>query len=224
MITAFRRYLETWPVRLFFALMVAAFVVWGVGDVVRIIGTKTWLAKAGGQTIEPQQFQPTFQRELAQAQRGLPPGQDMTPAMRREVAARALQQMVEQVAVTREEQRLRVVVPDAALREAVFAMPAFRDKSGQFDRAALDQVLRANNLNEGEFLSLMRADLARAQILDAVTAGAAPPDTLVRAVFAFETERRSASLIELPFAAAPAPTESELRRWYANHTDQFRVP
>ena len=227
MITAFRRHLETWPVRLFFALMVAAFVVWGVGDVVRLIGTKTWLAKVGGRTIEPQQFQPTFQRELAQAQRGLPPGQDMTPALRREVAARALQQMIEQVAVTREESRLRVVVPDAALRAAVFAMPAFRDKSGQFDRAALDQVLRANNMTEGEFLSLMRSDLARAQILDAVTAGAAPPDTLARAVFAFETERRSASLIELPFAAAPAPpapTEAELRHWYANHTDQFRVP
>jgi peptidyl-prolyl cis-trans isomerase D len=227
MITAFRRYIETWPVRLFFALMVAAFVVWGVGDVVRLIGTKTWLAKVGGQTIEPQRFQPTFQRELAQAQRRLPPGQDMTPALRREVAERALQQMVEQVAMTREEARLRVVVPDAALREAVFAMPAFRDKSGQFDRATLDRVLQANNMNEGEFLSLMRADLARAQIVDAVTTGAAPPDTLVRAVFAFETERRSASLIELPFAAAPAPpapTEAELRRWYANHTDEFRVP
>ncbi|HJS86467.1 MAG TPA: peptidyl-prolyl cis-trans isomerase, partial [Acetobacteraceae bacterium] len=37
----------------------------------------------------------------------------------------------------------------------------------------------------------------------------------------------SASLIELPFAAAPtppAPTEAELRRWYANHADAFRVP
>ena len=227
MITAFRRYIETWPVRLFFALMVAAFVVWGVGDVVRLIGTKTWLAKVGGQTIEPQQFQPVFQRELAQAQRRLPPGQDMSPAQRREVAMGALQGMIEQVAMTREEERLRVTVPDAALREAVFAMPAFRNKSGQFDRNALDSVLRANNMTEGEFLSLMRADLARMQIIDAVTAGAAPPDTLVRTMFAFETERRSADLVELPFAAAPAPpapTEADLRRWYANHADAFRIP
>ncbi len=227
MITAFRRYIETWPVRLFFALMVVAFVIWGVGDVVRLIGTKTWLAKVGGQTIEPQQFQPAFQRELAQAQRRLPPGQDMTPAARREVAERALQQMVEQVAITREEARLRVTVPDAALRETVLAMPAFRDQSGRFDRAKLDSVLRANNMTEGEFLSIMRADLARAQITDAVTAGAAPPDTLVRAVFAFETERRSAATVELPFAAAPAPpapTEAELQRWYANNEAAFRVP
>ncbi len=227
MITAFRRYLETWPVRLLFGVMVIAFVIWGVGDVVRVIGTKTWLAKVGGKTIDPQQFQPTFQRELAQAQQRLPAGQDMTPAGRREVADRALQQMVSQVAMTNEEARLRVAVPDAAVRQAVFSMPAFHDKSGQFDRAMLDAVLRANNINEGEFLSMVRGDLARGQVLDAVTAGAKPPDTLVRAVFDFETERRSAAMVELPIAAAPAPpapSEAELHRWYANHPEAFRIP
>ena len=39
MITAFRRYLETWGVRGFFLIMVFAFISWGVGDVVRMIGT-----------------------------------------------------------------------------------------------------------------------------------------------------------------------------------------
>ncbi len=227
MITAFRRYLETWPVRVLFGLMVIAFVIWGVGDVVRVIGTKTWLAKVGGQTIEPQQFQPAFQRELAQAQRRLPPGQDMTPDARRSVADRALQEIIGNVAMTSEEARLRIVVPDPALQQTVFAMPAFRDKSGQFDRGALDAVLRANGLNEGEFLGIVRGDLARGEVMDAVGAGAAPPETLVQAVFAFETERRSALMVELPLAAAPAPpppAEPVLRRWYANHPDLFRVP
>jgi peptidyl-prolyl cis-trans isomerase D len=228
MITALRRYLETWPVRLLFGVMVIAFVIWGVGDVISVIGKSTWLAKVGGRTIEPQEFQPTFQRQLAQAQRRLPPGQDMTPAERREVAERALQQMIGEVAMTNQEARLRIVVPDAAVRQAVFAMPAFQDKkTGQFDRAQLDALLRSNNLTEGEFLSIVRGDLSRTQVLEAVTAGAAPPDTLVRRVFAFETERRSASMIELPFAAAPAPpapTDAELRRWYDNHPETFRVP
>ena len=33
MISAFRRYLETWVVRAFFLIMVLAFILWGVGDV-----------------------------------------------------------------------------------------------------------------------------------------------------------------------------------------------
>ncbi|MEO9191355.1 MAG: peptidyl-prolyl cis-trans isomerase [Acetobacteraceae bacterium] len=227
MISLFRRYLETWPVRAFFGLMVVTFVVWGVGDVINVIGTKTWLVKVGGQTIEPQQFQPTFQRELAQAQRKLPQGQDMTPAERHEVANNALQQMIGQVAMADEEARLRVVVPDAMVRQAVFAMPAFRDSAGKFDRSKLDAALRSNGLSEGEFLSIVRGDLARTQIVDAVAAGALPPNTLTRAVYTFETERRSASMVELPFAAAqtpPAPSETELRRWYADHPGSFRIP
>ena len=35
MISAFRRSLDTWIVRVFFLVMVAAFVLWGVGDVLR---------------------------------------------------------------------------------------------------------------------------------------------------------------------------------------------
>ncbi len=227
MITSFRRYLETWPVRIFFGIMVLSFVVWGVGDVVRLIAHQTWLAKAGGETIEPQQFQPVFQRELARAQQQLPAGQDMTAAMRRDIADRALQQMIGQIAMTNELDRLRVVVPDAAMRQAVFAMPTFHDKSGQFDRALLDAALRNNGLTEGEFLAMVRTQLAQGQLMDALTAGATPSAPLVKAVFDFATEKRSARMVELPFAAAPAPptpSETELKRWYANHPDDFRVP
>ena len=227
MISMLRRSLDTWPVRAFFGLMVVAFVIWGVGDVINVVGKKTWLVKVGGQTIEPQQFQPTFQREMAQAQRKLPAGQDMTPAGRRDVANAALQQMIGQVALSDEETRLRVVVPDAVVRQAVFAMPAFLDKEGKFDRSKLDAALRSNGLSEGEFLGIVRGDLARTQILDAVAAGAKPPETLTRAVYTFETERRSASMVELPFAAAPTPptpSEKELQRWYADHPATFRIP
>jgi hypothetical protein len=56
MISAFRRYLETWYVRAFFLVMVAAFVLWGVGDMLRVVGTSTWVAKVGGTTIEAQSW------------------------------------------------------------------------------------------------------------------------------------------------------------------------
>jgi hypothetical protein len=64
MITAFRRYSETWVVRGFFLIMVLAFMLWGVGDVVRLIGTSTWVAKVGGETIEGAQLQQAYQRGM----------------------------------------------------------------------------------------------------------------------------------------------------------------
>ncbi len=227
MLTAFRRYLETWPVRVFFGIMVLSFVVWGVGDVVRQIGTTTWLAKVGGRTIEPQQFEQTFQRDMAQAERQLQRGQDVTPALRRQVANEAMRQLIGQVALNGEVERLRIVVPDAALRDAVFAMPAFRGANGQFDRATFEAALRNAGLSEPQFLDLMRAQLASQQLLSAVAAGASAPGLLVRKVFDFQQEKRSALTVELPVAtvsAPPAPGTAELQRWYANHPWLYRSP
>src|SRR5215472_18676049 len=99
MITAFRRYLETWVVRGFFLIMVLAFISWGVGDVVRLIGTSTWAAKVGGQTIEGAQLQQAYQRDMAQITRTLPPGQEPTQAVRSETAREALRQLIAQAAI-----------------------------------------------------------------------------------------------------------------------------
>ncbi len=227
MLTALRRYLETWPVRVFFGIMVVSFVIWGVGDVVRQIGFQTWVAKAGGETIGPQRFQEQFQRAMAQAERRLPQGQDVTPALRRQVANQALQQLFGQVAMDNELARLRIVVPDPALRQAVVSMPAFRGANGQFDRAALDAALRNNNVSEPEFLGMVRSQVAAQQLISAVSSGAAAPALLSRRIFDFEYEKRSAQMVELPFAAAPAPptpTDAQLHRWYDNHPWLYAIP
>ena len=70
MISAFRRSLDTWPVRAFFLIMVVAFIIWGVGDVIRMVGTDTWVAKVGGQTIEVPEVQQAFQQQIADARAG----------------------------------------------------------------------------------------------------------------------------------------------------------
>jgi peptidyl-prolyl cis-trans isomerase D len=227
MISAFRRYLDTWVVRGFFLIMVAAFVVWGVGDVVRNVGTSTWVAKVGGQTIELPQLQEAYQQQLNTLIRRLPSGSEPTPAMRRAVAGMALQNMINQAALNQELHRLGVVAPDAAVRRMVFAMPAFHGPTGQFDRATFEAVLRNNGLNEPRFLELVRTDLAQQQLIGAIAAGAVPPAELTRQLFAFQFEKRSADVVDLPFAAVPPPappSQAVLQRWYDNHPDSYSTP
>jgi peptidyl-prolyl cis-trans isomerase D len=228
MITAFRRYLETWVVRGFFLIMVASFVIWGVGDVVRMIGAApTWVARVGGQTIEGSQLQEAYQRDMTQVTRNLPSGQEPSQQMRSSVARDALQRLITEAALGEELRRLRVVTPDQALRQTVFAMPAFRGPNGQFDQQTFETVLRNNGLTEPRFLDMMRGDLAQQQVLGAVSAGAATPDVLLQPLFEAQFEKRSADMVEFPFTAAPeppAPTEAELRRWYDNHPEMYSAP
>jgi len=227
MISAFRRSLDTWPVRGLFLIMVVAFVIWGVGDVIRLVGTDTWVAKVGGQTIEVPEVQQAFQQQIADVQRRLPAGTDVTPEMRRAVASAAVQGLIGQAVVTQEERRLGIVVPDDAVRQAVFAIPQFRGASGQFDRTTFEAVLRNNNLTEPRFLDIVRGNLTERQLLETVAAGAAPPGELVKQVFGYQFEKRSADLVELPFLAVPPPPppdEAVLQRWYDNHPDLYSTP
>jgi len=227
MITAFRRYLETWVVRGFFLIMVLAFISWGVGDVIRMIGTSTWVAKVGGQTIEGMQLQEAYQRDMAQVTRNLPSGQEPTQEMRDSAAHDALQQLITQAALNQELQRLHVVAPAQAVRQMVFAMPAFRGSDGQFDQQTYQAALRNNGLTEQRFLDLMRGELEQRQLLGAVSAGAATPDVLLHPLYEGQFEKRSADMVEFPIAAAPEPpaaTEAELQRWYDNHPDLYSAP
>jgi peptidyl-prolyl cis-trans isomerase D len=227
MIASFRRYLDTWVVRGFFLIMVLAFISWGVGDVVRLVATQTWAAKVGGQTIEGPLLQSTYQRDLAQLARNLPAGQEPSPEMRTRVANDALQRLITQTALQQELQQLRVVTPDQAVRQTVLAMPAFHGANGQFDKQIFETVLRNNGLTEPRFLELMRTDLSQRQLLGAVGAGAATPEALLRPLFQGQFEKRSADMVEFPFGAAvepPAPTETELQRWYDNHPDLYATP
>lgn len=227
MISAFRRSLETWPVRLFFLLMVAAFVLWGVNDAARMIGTDTWVAKIGSDTIETAAFQRAFQNDMAAFSARLPAGQEATPAMRRAVADQTLARMVAQASLAAEIKRLHIVVPDPLLRQAVFAMPAFKNPAGVFDRARFLQVLSQNGLNEAEFLSLARADMAQRQLLGVLGAGTLAPALLTDRIFSFARAQRSADTLTFPFAAAPAPAAPDaatLKRWYQNHPHRYSAP
>ena len=209
MISTFRNYLGTWVVRGFFIILVVAFATWGIGDVVRMVGSSTWIAKVGDRTIEPPELDQAYRREMAQVARMLPAGQDPSPEIRRAVARQALDRLIGQTAIAGEVSRLHLVVPEEAMRQAIYDMPAFRGVAGKFDRARFEAALRSNGLTEPRFLELMRSDLGQKQLLEAVRAGAAAPELLTAQAFAQQNEQRAADLAEFPLTETPAPAGNE---------------
>jgi peptidyl-prolyl cis-trans isomerase D len=227
MISSMRRYTETWYVRAFFLIMVAAFVLWGVGDMLRVVGTSTWVAKVGNTTIEGPQLETEYRRDLAAMSRNLPPGQEPSAEMRHEVGEQALQSLIGQAAMTQELRKLRIVVPDPVLVETTRKLPAFMDANGTFDKARLDAVLRNQNLTEAGFIELMREEMAQRQLLDAVTAGAQIPQSEADTIYAALYEKRSADMALFPISGTPeppVPDDATARRWYDNHPDLYATP
>jgi peptidyl-prolyl cis-trans isomerase D len=228
MLASFRRHLNSWVARTFFMLLVAMFVLWGVGDVIRNIGFEdTSVATVAGERIEMPEAQQAYQRQLQQVTRALGGKTEPSADMRKAIAAQAIDQLITQVALNAAVAGMGLAVPDAALRQAIYAMPAFHNPQSQFDRTLFLSVLSNNNMSEQRFLDLVRTDLGQRQLMDAARAGAISPDTLDKVVFEIQHETRIADAVDIPFSAAappPAPTEQQLMRWYENHKDKYSTP
>lgn len=228
MITQFRRYTDSWIARGFFVIMAVSFVGWGIsGDLFRLMGPPTWIAKVGGQTIEIPAFQAEYQRAMAQETRNLPSGQEPTQAQRRRVGQQTLDRMISQAALAAELGNLRIVTPDDALAAVVRSMPAFKDRDGKFSRTIFTAVLQNNGYSEARFLAQLRDDIAQRQVLSAVSGSIVAPDAEVKPLYESEFEKRAVDMAVFPLSAAPdpaAPDQAVLQRWYDNHPDSYTTP
>lgn len=226
MLTALRSLANTWVAKALFVLLVLSFGIWGVGDMIRNLGRDAAVARVGGEEIEVDEAQQAIRREMQRLARQLG-GQLDNPQLRAAVAAQAMDALVNDRVIRQEQERMRIAVPDAAVRDFVFTIPAFRGADGRFSRPFLENFLRQNDLTEGQFLTLVRADLARQQLANTIRAGAVPPDALTKPLFRWAAEQRTATLVTLPFAQAPepaAPDEATLRRFHENNPERFSAP
>lgn len=227
MLAIFRALLSTWIAKILFAVLVLAFGLWGVADVVRNIGTSsTALATVGNRRIEPMEAQEAYRRQLAEIARQS--GRtDLPPELRQQVALQVVQQLMTQAALQEKVSELGLVVPDEAVRKAVYEIPGFQGPNHQFDRTVMQNALRNNGLTEPRFLELVRADLGLRQLMDVARAGTAVPNELARQAYAFQSERRVADAVAFRLDDAPpqaAPTNVQVERWWANHPERYSTP
>jgi peptidyl-prolyl cis-trans isomerase D len=114
MISMFRAFLNTWAAKVFFALLIGVFVIWGVGDVLTQRPSDTAVATVGGKRIEIEEVADSYRRQLAQVTRMLGGTIEPTMEIKRGVAAQALERLITQVALTAAAQDMGLVVPDDA--------------------------------------------------------------------------------------------------------------
>ena len=228
MISQFRRYTDSWIARGFFLLMAVSFVSWGIsGDIFRVMGPPTWVAKVGGQAIEVPAFQAEFQRAMAQETRNLPPGQEPSAELRQRVGHQVLERLIARTALTQELRDLRIVTPDESVAAMARGLPAFHGPDGKFNKQVFDTVLRNNGYTEARFLSELRSDINQQQLLSTLSGSVSAPDAEVKPLYDAEFEKRAADMAWFPLSAYPEPAtpdEPVLKRWYDNHPTFYATP
>jgi len=226
MLQAIRSKAGSFVVKGLFVLLILTFGIWGIGDIFRNRPNDTVIAKVGDQSIRAEDLQAAMRRELERLSARFGAAIDIQQAKKLGIIDNVLDELIDRLLLEQEAARLRLEVSDDVIRNATTDNPNFRTPDGHFDRALFDATLAQNHLTEDQFVTLMRHDIPRDELLQAVTLGAAAPQSMADLLLRYRNEKRIADIVALPVADADAgqPGEAELTAFYDAHQDLFRAP
>jgi len=208
-------------------LLIFAFAIWGVGDMLRGFTSST-VASVGGQKVTAEDYRTTYDRAVQQYQRRLKRPFTNEEARRIGLDRSILQQLVSEAAVDAETHKLGLDISGGALRQIIASNPNFRDeKSGAFDPARFEAALRNMDMSERGFISELRKQILRQFIVAGLATGVAAPKAEIAAEADYQGQTRSADTFLLPASAAgdiPAPSEDKLKTFYNDRKSSYRAP
>jgi len=210
-----------------FGLLILSFAVWGIGDMFRGRTAAPVVAEVGEMQVTQEEYRRAFSSEYHRAQQLLGGSFDIQDAQSLGLPQQVLGDLIGRRLYDAETERLRLTVTEEQIREEIFAIPAFQNEFGQFDRFRYEQALRMNQLTEAGLVQRMSSDIARGQILSALVSGLRAPQTLADGLYRYRGETRVADYLVIDrnqVETPPEPSESELRALYEELIDDFEAP
>jgi len=213
--------------KVMFGLLILSFAMWGIGDYAFLRSGDDTAIKVGDRKIAIQQLDIEYRQARDRIKRML--GNDLDENLLRQfgVLDQTVDRLAGQAALDSEIARLGLVASDAVVRQRIANDPSFRGPGGQFDRFVFQRVLYENGFTEQRFIELVRADIVRQQIIDAVEAGVRPPESLVEAIYRHRNEKRAGEQIHVPngsFADVGTPTDADIAKTYEANGERFTAP
>ncbi|HWA90335.1 MAG TPA: SurA N-terminal domain-containing protein [Rhizomicrobium sp.] len=226
MLQQMRTFAKSWVASVFLLLVVGSFTLWGVADVFRG-GTDTDVVSMSSTSISYDQFNRDYRNVLKNE--SMRAGRDISSDEARKAGMPdlVLQQMINRTALDKLAADMGLMVGDDDVAARARQIDAFKGPLGTFDKRTFDNILQQRGYTEAEFVSSMRADMTRSQLLSPVQSGFEVPPGYAHALFDYFTEMRAVDYVVLTaqmLGAPPAPTDQQLGDYIKAHAARFSTP
>ncbi|MEQ9332674.1 peptidyl-prolyl cis-trans isomerase [Thalassobaculum sp.] len=209
-------------VKILFVLLIVSFAIWGIGDV--FFGSPAGkVAVEIGDDVRYTTQEVAEQFEQSRRRLGVPLTAEQ--AMQLGLLDQVIQDMVTEGLMLAAVKSLDLSV--GTDRVVQFVRSRFVDQAGNFDRARYQTVLANNGWSEEEFVSRLRQDFTRRQLIDALIAVDAAPQPIVDRLFAYREEKRVAQVVSIPASVIPEPAAPEaaaLESFYDANKSRYEEP
>ena len=201
MLQSMRQATKSWAARGVIIILALSFGAFGINDVFTG-GSRTAVATVGDVEVPTVLFDRQFQRALQrERERSGRPDLTRDEAHRAGLTGQVLNLLVREYLLDAETSKLGMRAADDSVRQELEDSPAFSNEQGAFDPELYDLVLERNNMTRTEYEDLIRVDLLRSQLLNAIGGERKVPESLIEALHRFRAEERSAGLALIPPAA-----------------------
>ncbi len=217
---------KTWVAKGLLLILVLSFAIWGVSHSV-MQDMSNSVIEVGDQKVSASEFRLAFQRQVANISRQF--GTQLTVEQARAfgIDQQIYAQLVAGAALDQLSEDMNLGLSEDRLAQLIAEDPAFHAVNGQFDRQLFASRLRNAGLNENDYIKERSKVAIRAQIVDAVSDGFAPPAVLVDALKHYRTESRGIDYLLLSSAnidPIKAPADDVLAAWFDTVKSRYRAP
>jgi peptidyl-prolyl cis-trans isomerase D len=214
-------------VKILFGLLIVSFGFWGIYTRSAPPTPDTAIATVGAHSIRAEDLQRALEPALERLRAQFGTAIDRRQVKQLGILDTLLGQLIDRSLLDQETAKLGLDVSDEAIRNTIYANPAFRGPDGAFDRQLFAQVLSMNRLSEDQLVARLRHDIPRSDLLQAITTGVGMPRPVVDALYRYRNEKRIADIVAFPAASVTdisEPNETDLNKFYEAHPDLFRAP
>lgn len=227
MLEFLRNGVRTWYFKALLGLLVLSFAIWGVGDIFTPGLSGNTVIQVGKVEIGSQQFASAYQRQVQNLARTLGGSFTADQARGLGVPERVVDGLITDALYASEASALGIAVADNALVQRIRSEPGFRNQQGEFDRGVFEQALALNGFNEEQFVSRLRLELSRAQVVGSLTRDVPVFEDLAKRLYSWTEEKRVASYIKIQndaFADVGTPDDAALQSYYKENERLFTAP
>ncbi len=223
MLDTFRKAAKTWPLKVFMAVLIASFGVWGVDAYLKGGGFKAQVAKVGKQDISVAEFDRQFRLQLAKARKIFGqeiPMKEIIPV----IQAQVYQQLVEEKLLDVLASTIDLQIADAVIADVI--RKEFSDKDTSFSNEKFKMFLRSSGYSEAQFIETLKKNVQRQFMASSIFPNVQAPRLLVNPLYQDYYTPRNLEVImfDASKVTIKKPTERDLKDFYEDHKEAYRVP
>lgn len=209
-----------------FILLVASFAIWGIGNYDFLRRNEQTAIQVGDVKISADRLSNEYRRELDRLRRTF--GQ-FDPEIARQFGLmdQVVDRLINESVLDQETARLGIIIGDDVVRARIAADPNFRGMGDRFDPNVFRRALQENGYSEGQYVDILRRELARAALIESIALGGRAPDILVDRLYRHREERRTGEIVLVRNDAMEGigePDGAQLKSVYDDNTERFNEP